>query len=652
MKATIRLYEKTGFNGVNVPYSPDKLPAPAKIKTDYLFLNSSQNVTKIRLSKGLNETNDWMKYDYVSITGDTWGGFETCYYWVTNYEIITNQEIEYTLAPDWWTTVGGAPVIGSAIQDGMVSRIPKADALARAATGGLNIIEDKGFQPSQPLRLLFNYDTSDDIRNSTGEQVADITVIASTIDISNNARLAQTFEDIVNNRKVTVPTLPPVSEDSYVQMGGMRYELAGVGLYQYYRLGQIAENTKENIRMIWGINLQDGIKSVYKIPKEILNYFNCTVWKTVTVQGQAPRLDFDCPWKEVRVPLANLYTHESGGYDFVERQAIAKFAKLILASETSGDNKAFNLTDVAQILDGSATNDYIDLMLTADMSPGGKTYIKPKSFQGRTNTYFKNSVVGTPWLTQPMTMEGVSGAMVSQGLQALRNSYAEDQIGNQIAASTQLNMMSEQFQHELNEYNYLRGGIGTGLDMMKGLAGGFIENAGRAFMGQKMPYGIEGGKHAALYNLETQQQVATMNAGMEQQRIAINGEQAWKNQALANSLAQKEIALQNNLVAPTLLFNRDPGICNFVLNGFYIGVAGLSQSDVSIFRRYMNFNGVAVCQPFKVNDSDGFREPTSTEPYSYYKFESLKFKKNTLPSIIGNEIQVQLLNGVRMCGTE
>lgn len=647
MKATINLYKNTGFNGVNVPYSPAKLPAPAKVLSNYLYLNSSQNQATLRLAGA----SDWMEYDYVSITGDTWGGFSTCYYWVTGYNILTNEEIEYTLAPDWWTTLGGAPVIGAAIEDGMVSRIPKADALARASAGGLNVIEDMGFQPSQPLRVLFNYDTTDDIKATTsGHFTDDETLIASTINLAANDRIAQTFDDVANNLKVTVPSLPPVSKQSTVTMGNMVYKLAGFGLYQWQSSNA---NFNANIEMIWGLNLQDAIKSVYILPKEVLNYLGAGISLNYSSEypGGVPWVDLTCPWKEVRISLANLYTHSSGSYDYVERQAFAKFAKLILASETSGDNKVFDLTDVASILDGSSANDYVNIMMTADLSPGGKTYIKPKNFQGRTNTYFKNSVAGTPWLTQPIEMMGVSGQMVAEGLQSLRNSYELDKMTN--TYNTGLQNLQGSYNAMLEGQIWTEGGnmvlqgLSTGADVLKAATGlrpkekfnalGVGGKAGTDTLSNIVSPFLQQYAQEIAYNQEVANQ-----ANSFQSQVA--------NQALSNSLAQQEIQIAHNLAAPTLLFNRDPGIANYVLNGFYIGVVGLSQTDVDIFRRYMNFNGVAVCQPFKINAGDNFTAPTSTNPYSYYKFDSLKFKRGTFPSIIANEVQVQLLNGIRICG--
>lgn len=647
MKATINLYKNTGFNGVNVPYSPAKLPAPEKVKSDYLYLNSSQNQTTLRLAG----SSDWMEYDYISITGDTWGGFSTCYYWVTGYNILTNEEIEYTLAPDWWTTLGGAPVIGAAIEDGMVSRIPKADALARASAGGLNVIEDMGFQPSQPLRVLFNYDTTDDIKATTsGHFTDDETLIASTINLAANDRIAQTFDDVANNLKVTVPSLPPVSKQSTVTMGNMVYKLAGFGLYQWQPSNA---NFNANIEMIWGLNLQDAIKSVYILPKEILNYLGAGISLNYSSEypGGVPWVDLTCPWKEVRISLADLYTHSSGSYDYVERQAIAKFAKLILASETSGDNKVFDLTDVANILDGSAANDYVNILMTADLSPGGKTYIKPKNFQGRTNTYFKNSVAGTPWLTQPIEMMGVSGQMVAEGLQSLRNSYELDKMTN--SYNTGLQNLQGSYNAQLEAQKWTEGGgmILNGLDSAIGVLGSInaANIAGKPVNATGMAIGSSKVAGSIISPFLSQQ------AGdiMYKQEVAnqANSFQAQvANQALSNALAQQEIQIAHNLAAPTLLFNRDPGIANYVLNGFYIGVVGLSQTDVDIFRRYMDFNGVAVCQPFKIREGDNFTAPTSTNRYSYYKFDSLKFKRGTFPSIIANEVQVQLLNGIRICG--
>ena len=189
--------------------------------------------------------------------------------------------------------------------------------------------------------------------------------------------------------------------------------------------------------------------------------------------------------------------------------------------------------------------------------------------------------------------------------------------------------------------------VGTGANLAVGVAAGAMTKGTEGAVKGMGNGNLVGSIAGALGSQYAEQKLFEAQIG----NMSRNTLNSVVNQTRANLYAQKELSIVNNIVAPTILFNRDPGIANYVKNGFYIAVVGLSQVDVDIFRRHMNFNGVAVCQPFKINTNDNFTQPTQSHPYAYYKFESVKIKKGTIPSIIGDAIQSQLYNGIRICGS-
>lgn len=423
----IRLYENTGFNSVNIPYSKAYLSVAANqyydsVRGDLppLDIIQNRNLAAIRINATWDMVN---QADYVvlynntestpdaSITKNGW-----CYI-ITNAVMANTDTAILTLSPDFLTSVNAAEELSDEdgqgdlplrIIDGIVSRSSWALNQLRTS-GGLSVLDvdlnDTLLTPSGSMKILTDRLSAETLGSGSGR-----TILLSTIDLSsahNTKALKFTVPNTVDS--VVVPTVDYVDDGSSVEFsvdnpgsGSASPSQKYPGVCAVSFTGVTANsNIRKALTNIRALGLESAIIAQYYIPSMYCSSLGSGL--VSSIQGQAGLLDSAFVTNDVEVGIHN------GTISKILNYSPYESVGLVTATGSKMEAHPQDLRNSS----GGALTGLVPVAFIADPRPEGRPYFTIAYLHGQSlgiTTLLLNSVEGLPWQSVPLVWnQGASG---------------------------------------------------------------------------------------------------------------------------------------------------------------------------------------------------------------------------------------------------
>lgn len=442
----IRLYENTGFNSVNVPFSKEYLTVAANKVYDSavgdlsgfdgllepLDIIQNRNLASVRIHAPWSWVNqadyivlynhdafeagmtDTQKKNQVKdeIRDNGW-----CYI-ITNAVMANTDTATLSLTPDYLTSVNAALEIADPdneqtgdlpirVIDGIVSRSTWALNQTRTS-GGLTVLDvdmnDSLLTPSGTLKLKTDRLKADTLGAGNGK-----TILLSTIDLgtAGTALSAKDFEvastiGTQDPHFVTVPVLDYVDDSNSVSFGinsglgtaspTQKYPGVCAVSYSNVTLGSIYKKALSNIR---ALGLESAIIAQYYIPGLFCESLGTGLVSTIL--GAAGTIPNNSEWGSNNVQVK---THNG---TISKLLSYSPYEVLGIISPT-GSKIEVHPQDLQN--NGSPLTGVIDISYVADPRPNGKPYFTINGIHGVTigiTSLLFNCVEGLPWQNVPIT---------------------------------------------------------------------------------------------------------------------------------------------------------------------------------------------------------------------------------------------------------
>lgn len=392
MSYTVRVYQNSGFNGVNIPDSPALLNEVPY--SDYPSIDTVQNRALPHVDIKVSSYNAIKNADYCKI--DDW------FYFVDDIIMLSGDVARLSLVPDFITSAGGVNAIQ--ILDGITDRVHVA-----SDDYGEWCENDPLLAPAEPLSY-----SADLIQGSPTHKV----VVKSTLDLVSMgdptiSKDGITYTDPVTNETVTVPKTR-INTTVVTQ-----YEAAGTGntLPQESNttLFDVSDGTvKQGLSEVNNLGINGAVSEQVAIPENFVD-FTIASGRVTKAAG-----------KSIATNLPNCPFSYTGAKN--KRLDYSEFTPFVLVS-ASGDKKEFMPADIFTSL---ADQNPI-LQCYTDPRTDGKPYYRFQSYKGDTSLagFFKDAIAGIPWKQTPLVYQGQSGKTMTglslaQELNAKTFNYSQE----------------------------------------------------------------------------------------------------------------------------------------------------------------------------------------------------------------------------------
>lgn len=603
-----KLYYNTGFNLNNIPDNSSILSSLSKIKTvdSIWILQDYIGSIKIRIT-----WDDVKDVDYCSI-GNT-------FYFVTNITMSNENTAILQLQIDPITTVGLDNI--DFINGWCTRRHVANDELFSN-----NLAED--FTPLDTLKVSFAY-----LDHLKGKDTTKLSLISSTIDLSQTFNVAKTFVDEQSKLSVSVPHIGGVNSETTCYLtyrGGLKSKiLPSTLLYNINANATTKENTKNALSSVWSLGLTDAITSSYSIEWPSANislvYNNATDSTTeygdIEFIGITPAdielpEDFNFTWSIVDYTIKNnkVFTRQFNSY--------------IMTSISTGATIEYTPDSIY-----SVDSVYPEFLVIGDPAPDGCTYLVPKYYYKTElqSTYpLYGGLKGGTWVNNQLTFSGREGGLVS-------------------AATTAFQLQ----QHRLNRVGTFFNGLEDVLTLPLKVGGSSFTSTPQDPPLDTNNFWQVSDRLLALNNYPGYGAKEYMK-----DYPASSGFPAVNMSGLANSLytnpqkarlAQDQLLLgeqiNQNLNAPKIYFPFGSNLNTYFGNGFYGIRCRLSDNDTIRFDRYLTAFGYATNEPFEISALN------CRANFNYVKVSDLniKFKTDENYGIRTKALIVSMFNnGIRI----
>lgn len=411
MSYRVRVYENTGYNSVNLPWSKKYLCAiegmypgiePSAVSQhDIPDVEIVQNrfLSSIRLPLTWSEVN---QCDYITIYSSNGNNLAEhnealidngwCYF-VTGIKMVAKDVAELSLVPDYITSVNGCARFvssgdtndkGLIVVDGIVKR--STWALKNVNQSELDMTDDY-LAPSGKMTLKIDRFTPD----SSGR-----TIILSTINIGKAGMPA--FQNGIAFGSVTVPVVPYVlpSENITFSIGGNSQEYPGVygNLFSAASSGSILN---KGLSVIRALGLEGAIIAQYFLPSDFANV-TVTSDQSGGFISNITGLSGVCSFGSSNV--GNNHTGTIGS-----KLNLSSFEKVGILS-ASGSRREYMPQEIPSYT----------VKFLADPRSDGKPYFAFVGINGVADSnenLIMNAVEGNPWTQVPLVWQGASGNAIN-----------------------------------------------------------------------------------------------------------------------------------------------------------------------------------------------------------------------------------------------
>jgi hypothetical protein len=620
MQKTIRVYRKTGFDGINIPSNQTVVETASVGSKNYTgyFIREDIDCPIIRI----NDTYDNLKdVDYVSISSDFGPDYTpeqgTKFNEFARTKVLSTETMFYFAIPkalspkttaiylelDALTTMGGAENVY--YESGWQTRghvSEKEDVL-------FSNVADEDFMPSQELQIK-NMQTvdadgggGDDENDEGGESVnrsgasIDRYGIRSFVVTSTNlsdfytgsgtglddfkAYASRVIEGKVNasdpEAKMYWPFIRCCSNTTTFQTVGetagannRSFSLPSTCVYDYDN-----QDVKDALNKLYSIG-QLSLQSSYNIPgKWLTNPTESTDHHFATISGV-----FQQPSTSIKYKLPDTLNIRNN-------KCHAMFRKVALQSVASGD---LCIKKISEVYDGIESGS-IGLCLWSDPSFMGKPYARfsnINSAEGTSQMLYDGCVKGTQWINNQIVFEGASGGVWESINTGFANASAQrgyDQYMTNLRAQHEKTTRWAQYEAAMYPYEQMQ----QGMNVASGIAGTVMQaaqgNVGGAINGVMgtVSSAIDMGKmmtmkeNVVIPNFQTDLNLNKANSEFEQQKL--------QQQINENAIGQLR---NNNLVAPTVMFSPDANLSLYGINYFIVYETRMADSDIQALDDYFD----------------------------------------------------------------
>ena len=397
---SVRIYKNSGFNAVNIPDSPALLDSLQNFTDCYAIdINQDRVLPQIRISApgGFEAVKD---VDYVRV-----GNF---FYSVALAPYMLEGDVaEMTLTPDFITSAGGPAAL--TILDGVTDRVHITDD-----SFGLYGADDPYTAPALDM----------DIKSYTEDFSSQgfYTLVETTLDLAAMGLKAEgdTVEALTAFDPNEVPDPDTGETKQWVvfpkidylggqtnyscDIGGSNYGLLsinGQGLFLIGDSGTATQKLKEGIALARALGVEESISGQFSVPKRLIQL----------TSGTAGELQSGAKGKTEPFTIPSI-PFKYGSAVNNNRVYYGKYSPYFL---TAGSGSTMS-AQAEEIYNGSTAP---QVVCVSDPRRTGKPYFRFNPLNGKNlssdpKDFFRGSVAGKEWLSQPMVMNATKGGLLDQ----------------------------------------------------------------------------------------------------------------------------------------------------------------------------------------------------------------------------------------------
>lgn len=599
----VKLYSNTGFNAVNIPDKPSRLPEQNSYTCPALDIYQARELSRfsIRISPGMYT--DIQNADYLYLQNDQVAS-DFAYYSIQNITMTSNDVAVLDVTMDYILTAGGVEALE--FLDGMCERhhVASSDDVF-----GKYDEADPYLTPAEMLKI------ETDEPNFKGQYSDDnVILLESTlslrglweqVDTSNPTGI--TYVDPNDSTsKVTVPVPYPVKTDSQAVMqhpaGSYTTILPKVAI-QCVNLQPSTGDilwVPDALSYIRSLGLEDAIIAQYAIPKFMI---------TGTIVGNYGRIQ-TLNGANVQVatnlPYIHVYNHQVKN----KRVYYGDNCKYHIVAVASGNSAEF-LPE--EIYESGKTSPTIEMRV--DPRPKGNPYFRFVSYRDNTDPklFFTNAVKGMNWQNVPLVYEGASGSLINQ------YKYTSQQAINRegLHYSMDQNALAKE-QSEMNTTANMIGNLlGGGGSAVVGNVNGVLSNAADFMM-------------------------SAMNQDYTSRQYSLTAQHIQDSYQLAKINELGSLLIKNNVVAPSMNFPISEGIRDYVGNTCIVYRTFYTENDVARIDKILTMYGYRHTTPITT------ALLTNRSKFNYIQARGVSIKNTNIPKWIRDGVAMQFANGTRI----
>ena len=634
---TLTVYKNTGFNGIDIPAEPSVLEnADKQVYNDTYFLREDLDNPQIMVNDAYRNLSD---VDYVKLQANSSINNQpnTFYYFAVPHAGAGGMTV-LSLDLDALLTCGGAKHLD------YISGWQERGHIAKSEDELFGNVAPEEFMPSRMLETVGFEDIDTGSQYGTDEKI-----IISNIDIVKMGEVAGEEIEAIEGKILsggsladTVMYLPkiPVCENSTIFIIRPTSTQANS-----FGIPNTMAFDANNANVVKGLNYlfscgQLQLTNSYTLDK---NYIGST--PQPDNHGRITQIDgignnFDAQ----HFP----FEYVDDGYTPKNKKCFTMFRSFTLANIASS---ASMTKEPHELKNGNSLNPIIRIW--ADLSSTGKPYARFLSDVLPENSYI-NAVIGAPWVTHQILLEGASGSMWN----SIQNAFNQQTIDRDIATlQTNRNYVNQMYQNDeamlnLQKYNKIMG-LGSNVLNVIGNASGIPSGAGAksnagALTGLGEGAGLLGsGMSLGAGMVSSHYEMKDAYARLSMANQKANYDFAQNENALNQAINENRIGLlkSNSVVAPTVMFTPEPNLAMYGYNKFVLYETRMTKQDLmaldDYFQRY-GYNGLH--RKLTANCFD------CRDYYSYVQAFDVNFKVTgkSIGLRIRNKAISQLNSGVRV----
>lgn len=490
----VTAYYNTGYNAVNLPYSPATLAA---LSTKYTFpaIDIVQGKCSATIKAKIPTTIDPSTIDYLQIERTSGGEADTGFYAVTGYSKKAADVCEFRCVEDFITELGG--IARLQFTDGIIVR----ESVAVNAWDE-DIIDDELLGCSRPLKLYYTF-VEDTYQP---EQAETVQLVESTLDLSAAGIGYSRIDDAGSGGTSAQSSLIPTMQDaSAVRSTRYRfYELSDVDsdsddsttsrLLSNVSGGQVFNYSETNVAAriadARSLGIENGILTQYEIPDRFVttNLNN----QILTIRGNCKVYRFSAPavGEDDLLNFVPHYDGQTSGFDSPHEQTY--YIRAFQGQNNryglyscGGDKIEFIPEDIRK-----AAESYPVIYVVVDPRAKGKPYYQPRYYKGKGNPPLINSVEGAEWQKLPLRFTDVSGSeILTQQFKNTSRLEGRQHMGvqNQLENASAMARLNQSFGFIGGTANLVGGAVGSATKALMGGIPGIMQGVGE-FASQPLQY--------------------------------------------------------------------------------------------------------------------------------------------------------------------
>lgn len=582
---SLTAYKNTGFNGFDIPATPDVLEEAEKtVYNDTYYLREDFDKPIIQVNDNYHNLSD---VDYVKLHANTMVNNQpTDVFFFCSPKALAGGTTALSLELDALMTLGGAENLDYTSGWQVRGHIPKEEDTL------FGNIASEEWSPKNIL-ITKNYTKLTPYNNQAPSE--DLHIILTNIDLGKllieddtNGEYVDVYKGVVDEsgsltEKMYIPKLfvnqtPSVFRCNPGLIVADRKDLVIPSIRAY---DGDDSDVIEAIQKLYSFG-QLQLQNSYTIPKEYIvaptkledgSYGTLTGWEQENGLNELP------------------FIYSIPNYTVKNMKCFSTFRMFTLMNPASGGTIVKPVQELQNVNHGN-TAPFVRLW--ADPVSTGKPYARFLTDEIPENIVYLDTVEGAQWNNAQIVMEGASGSVWnSLNASMAQQGFARDTYQTEMQREVSYNQQDRLIQ--MAERNAAT----QGLNQLLGIGGNIAGAVGSGLGGNLggVVNGVAQAASAAIgfedFALNT---VATIN-NMEDQRDLTNNMAALQQDRITQQINESKIGeiRNNNVVAPTQIFTASPNAAMYGLNKFYVYETRKTDEDLiaeDMYYQMYGYNGL------------------------------------------------------------